>query len=67
MMYIIVWSVTFIVWWVKHEATFVGIGEFIIPILLLPIICSAYGEVNFEGQRMLKVSLHGDHTGWPNE
>ena len=58
MMYIILWSFTYIIYWVKHEATLLGIAEFLIPILILPIVCSAYGEVNYEGKRMLRVCRH---------
>ncbi len=55
--FILVWSITFIIYWVKHPASMMGILEFIIPILILPIICSAYGEVNYEGRRMIRVGI----------
>ena len=56
LMYIILWSFTYIIYWVKHEASMMDIALFLIPILVLPIVCSAYGEVNYEGKRMLRVS-----------
>ncbi len=56
-MYIVTWSFTYMLYWVKHEATLLDIALFLIPILILPIVCSAYGEVNYEGKRMLRVSV----------
>ena len=56
--FILVWSMTFLVYWVNHEATLVAIAEFFLPLLILPLITSAYGEVNTEGKRMLKVRKH---------
>ncbi|XP_064652183.1 uncharacterized protein LOC135502918 isoform X2 [Lineus longissimus] len=52
--FIIFYDLTYIIYWLNHAATFIGIAEFIIPLLLLPLVCSAYAEVNFEGQRMLR-------------
>ena len=53
--FILVWAVSFLVYWVSHEATLLGIADFFLPILLLPLLTGAYGEVNYEGKRMLKV------------
>ncbi|KAK2167153.1 hypothetical protein NP493_1289g00006 [Ridgeia piscesae] len=52
--YILLWSGTFIVYWVSHDATLMEISQFILPILILPLVCSAYAEVNNEGIRMVK-------------
>ena len=57
-MFIMVWSIMYLVFWIKNKATLYGIAEFLIPLLLLPLMCSAYGEVNNEGRRMLKVRRH---------
>lgn len=53
--FILVWSSTFLVYWISHEAKLLDIAEFVLPILLLPLLCSAYGEVNNEGKRMILV------------
>ncbi|ELT90392.1 hypothetical protein CAPTEDRAFT_202268 [Capitella teleta] len=52
--FILIWSCTFLVWWINNEATLLSIAQFVFPILLLPVVCSVYGEVNLEGRRMLK-------------
>ncbi|KAK2153833.1 hypothetical protein LSH36_284g03009, partial [Paralvinella palmiformis] len=54
--FILAWSLSFIVNWIHHEATMIEIAAFILPIMLLPLVCSAYGEVNMEGKRMVQVS-----------
>ncbi|CAH1772979.1 unnamed protein product [Owenia fusiformis] len=53
-MFIMIWSINYIIFWISHEATLLGIIEFIIPLFLLPLIASAFAEVNMEGSRMLR-------------
>ncbi|KAI0228275.1 hypothetical protein LSAT2_021254 [Lamellibrachia satsuma] len=52
--YILLGSGSFIMYWVSHDATLMDISQFILPILLLPLVCSAFAEVNNEGIRMVK-------------
>ncbi|XP_050391049.1 uncharacterized protein LOC126810102 isoform X3 [Patella vulgata] len=52
--FILIWCADYIMYWTTHSATLTGILQFILPLLILLIICSAYAEVNSEGQRMLR-------------
>ncbi|XP_041360958.1 uncharacterized protein LOC121377134 isoform X2 [Gigantopelta aegis] len=52
--FILIWCADYIIYWTSHGATLMGILEFIVPLVILLIISSAYAEVNAEGQRMLK-------------
>ena len=56
--FIILWNITYIIYWFSHPATLLGIAQFLLPLLLLPLVCAAYAEVNMEGKRMLKVKQH---------
>ena len=51
------WSGMYLVYWLKHTPTTLEAIEFVLPLLLLPLLCSAYAEVNNEGVRMLKVTV----------
>ncbi|XP_074656904.1 uncharacterized protein LOC141910086 isoform X2 [Tubulanus polymorphus] len=51
--FVTLWSALYIIWWLKNRPSFYDIAEFIIPLLMLPLICSAYAEVNFEANRMI--------------
>lgn len=53
--FVVLWDGYFIIYWTSHKASLVGILQFVVPLLLLLLICSAYAEVNAEGQRLLKV------------
>ncbi|XP_066269296.1 uncharacterized protein [Branchiostoma lanceolatum] len=50
----IFWCITYILNWLKHEATIPEMFEFLLPLLTLPILCSAVAEVNGEGVRVIK-------------
>ena len=53
--FVFIWDGYFIIYWTNHQASLVGILQFVMPLLLLLLVCSAYAEVNAEGQRLLKV------------
>ncbi|XP_019628395.1 PREDICTED: uncharacterized protein LOC109472973 [Branchiostoma belcheri] len=50
----IFWCITYILNWLKHEASIPEMFEFLLPLLTLPILCSAVAEVNGEGVRVSK-------------
>ncbi|KAI8497558.1 hypothetical protein Bbelb_248640 [Branchiostoma belcheri] len=51
----IFWCITYILNWLKHEASIPEMFEFLLPLLTLPILCSAVAEVNGEGVRVIKM------------
>lgn len=52
--FIVVWCGNYIIFWMSNKATLPGIVEFILPLLLLLLISSAFAEANAEGQRMIR-------------
>ncbi|KAK7091847.1 hypothetical protein V1264_009475 [Littorina saxatilis] len=52
--FVLMWDAYFVIYWTSHDATVAGILQFIVPLLILLLVCSAYAEVNAEGQRLLK-------------
>ena len=54
-MSIMFWSVLLIVKWLTRTPTISGVLSFIFPLLMLPLLASAYAEVNYEGLRVLQV------------
>ncbi|XP_071109466.1 uncharacterized protein [Haliotis cracherodii] len=52
--FIFIWCADYIIFWANHSATLTGILQFVFPLLVLLLICSAYAEVNAEGQRLIK-------------
>ena len=59
--FILVWEAMFLIDLVSTEVSLVDIVQFVLTILIVPILLSAYGEVNYESKRMIRVrrrSLH---------
>ncbi|XP_076453627.1 uncharacterized protein LOC143288860 [Babylonia areolata] len=52
--FVVMWDGYFIIFWTSHAATLTDILQFIVPLIILLLVCSAYAEVNAEGQRLLK-------------
>ena len=50
------WSAIRLVYWLDHTPTAAGVLEFIIPLVLLPLLASSYAEVNYEGENVIQVS-----------
>ena len=50
------WSAIRLVYWLDHTPTAAGVLEFIIPLVLLPLLASSYAEVNYEGAKIIQVS-----------
>ncbi|GFS12560.1 hypothetical protein ElyMa_001373900 [Elysia marginata] len=54
----LMWCGLLIIYWTSHHAvSWLGLFEFIVPLLILYLLSSAYAEVNFEGGRILKCVL----------
>ena len=51
------WCILYVVYWINHTAHIHGIVEFLLPVFVLGLLTSAYAEVNFEGERLLKCIL----------
>ncbi|GAB1597620.1 uncharacterized protein LOC115210894 isoform X1 [Argonauta hians] len=51
---IVLWCANYIIFWMSHKATLLGIVEFLLPLLLLLLVASAFAEANAEGQRMIR-------------
>ncbi|KAL8574815.1 hypothetical protein ACOMHN_031922 [Nucella lapillus] len=52
--FVVIWDGYFIIYWTSHGANLVDIVQFIVPLFILILLCSAYAEVNAEGQSLLK-------------
>ncbi|XP_059144737.1 uncharacterized protein LOC131931924 isoform X2 [Physella acuta] len=55
--FIMLWCSLLIVYWTTHTAQLSGIVQFLTPLVALGLLTSAYAEVNFEGERLLKCVL----------
>lgn len=54
---IVLWSALYLLYWLDNTAGLYDIIEFIIPLILLPLVCSAFAEVSNEGKRVQRVSI----------
>ena len=54
---ILTWSAIRIVYWLSHHPTLCGVLSLILPLVILPLLASAYSEVNYEGQIVLQSIL----------
>ncbi|XP_022258389.1 uncharacterized protein LOC106474369 isoform X2 [Limulus polyphemus] len=52
---VVFWCCVYLVYWVNNAATAYDIVQFVVPLIILPLLCSALAEVNLEGQRLSKV------------
>jgi hypothetical protein len=52
---ILLWAAVRIVSWLSKAPNVYDVLAFILPLLILPLIASAYAEVNFEGMKVLQV------------
>ncbi|GFO01874.1 60 kda ss-a/ro ribonucleoprotein [Plakobranchus ocellatus] len=55
--FVLIWCTLLIIYWTTHDADWLGLFEFIIPLVILFLLTSAYAEVNFEAQRLIKCVL----------
>ena len=53
---VILWLGDYVIYWLNHKPDLSQIIEFIVPVLFLLILSSAYAEANGEGQNMIRVS-----------
>ena len=49
------WCADYVIYWLSHSPNILGIMEFLAPMLLLLVLCSAYAEANGEGLKMIRV------------
>ena len=52
---VVLWLGDYVIYWLTHKPDLSEIIEFILPVLILLIISSAYAEANGEGQNMIRV------------
>lgn len=55
--FVLMWCGLLIIYWTSHVASWIGLFEFIAPLLILYLLSSAYAEVNFEGNRLIQCVL----------
>ena len=55
MAFVVIWCADYVIYWLSHPPNILGIMEFLSPLVLLLLLCSAYAEANGEGQRMIRV------------
>jgi len=46
---VLFWSAIRIVYWLSHTPTLYGVFSLILPLFILPLLASAYAEVNYQG------------------
>ncbi|XP_063611521.1 uncharacterized protein LOC134785160 [Penaeus indicus] len=51
---VVVWLAMNLVLWLNYDPTLIDLANFFLPLALLPLLASAYAEVNQEGLRLLK-------------
>ncbi|XP_014675356.1 PREDICTED: uncharacterized protein LOC106815413 isoform X2 [Priapulus caudatus] len=51
---VMLWTALYLLYWLDNTASTYDVIEFLIPLILLPLVCSAFAEVNNEGIRVLK-------------
>jgi len=52
--FVVSWVAQMIVYWIKNDTRIQEIFLVAIPLILLPLVCSALSEVNFEGDRVCR-------------
>jgi len=52
--FVIFWVAQMIVYWIKNDTEIQEIFMVAIPLILLPLLCSALSEINFEGDRLIR-------------
>ena len=52
---VLFWSAIRIVYWLSHTPTLYGVLSLILPLSILPLLASAYAEVNFQGIQVFQV------------
>lgn len=43
------------IYWLSHSPSLLDVFQFVAPMLLILVLCSAYAEANGEGQVMIRV------------
>ncbi|XP_064080856.1 uncharacterized protein LOC135197733 isoform X2 [Macrobrachium nipponense] len=51
---VIIWLTMNLVMWLTYDPSLLDLANFFLPLALLPLLSSAYAEVNLEGARLLK-------------
>ncbi|KAK4304053.1 hypothetical protein Pmani_024000 [Petrolisthes manimaculis] len=51
---VVMWLAMNLIAWLNYDPTLIDLANFFLPLILLPLISSAYAEVNQEGLRLLK-------------
>ena len=49
------WLVVNLIVWLKTSPSLVDLVNLVLPLLLLPLLVATFAEVNFEGERLVKV------------
>jgi len=52
--FVVLWVAQMIVYWIKNDTLVQEVFLVAIPLVLLPLVCSALSEVNFEGDRVIR-------------
>jgi len=52
--FVVFWVAQMIVYWIKNDTRVQEVFLVAIPLILLPLVCSALSEVNFEGDRVIR-------------
>ena len=54
---VLFWSAIRIVYWLSHTPTLYGVFSLILPLFVLPLLASAYAEVNYQGFQVFQVII----------
>lgn len=52
----ILWLLKWVIAWVDTPATYFEVAQFVCPVIMLVVMCTAYGEANIECSRIVPVS-----------
>jgi len=52
--FVVLWVAQMIVYWIRKDTRIQEVFLVAIPLVLLPLVCSALSEVNFEGDRVIR-------------
>jgi len=64
-MTVLFWSAIRIVYWLSHSPSLYGVLSLILPLSILPLLASAYAEVNYQGIQVFQSILPTqERTAW---
>ena len=54
---VLFWSAIRIVYWLSHSPSLYGVLSLVLPLFILPLLASAYAEVNYQGIQVFQAII----------